>query len=295
MMKLFKYIFFSSILVMLSCDSLTTTLDVEETDFVADQMVVSAIIGQGDYSADIHVGENRSFLEEGDYNEYNLPGASITITKEATGETIEPDMFVEDPQSSTENYRSEFLNDFFFVPGDYTFRVEHPDYPLSETTLALPGPEEIENIEFEYDGGIDVEGDETSTVTFDILDGPGADFYELQIYIDGQHIRLETIDPVGQRGYDYRTLLFSDETFEGERKRVEVNFSRYSWNETESEELRVVWYSVNEGYYLLSKAVRRQQDTRDNPFATAVQINNNVNDALGVIGLRSYNEYILNP
>ena len=132
-------------------------------------------------------------------------------------------------------------------------------------------------------------------LTFDINDVAGPDFYELQVFIDGRLIDIETLDPSGSEGLDSRTLLFRDDSFDGSRKTVQVSFNRFFFTEGVSSEIMLRWISVNEGYFLLSKSVERQDAASDNPFATAVQINTNVNEALGVIGFRNGADFIINP
>ncbi len=296
-MKYIQFFLVCLVCAFCSCDSLTTTLDTDDEEFFAQRMVIGSII---DVNTDViwfFVGENRSFLEEGRFEDFNLSGASITIEKDSSGEIIDFVNGDEFPEERAENYRY-ILDEAeanFVEAGSYTFSVGHPDYPESETSLTIPEKGQIENVEFDFEAGIDLNGDEISSLTFDILDQPGPDFYELQVLIDGRQVAIETFDPSGSKGNNFSNLLFRDDSFDGQRKRIEVNFNRFFWNPSESETIALNWISVNEGYFLLSKSVQRQSETIDNPFSSAVQINGNVNDALGVIGFRNSNVFEITP
>ena len=164
----------------------------------------------------------------------------------------------------------------------------HPDFPVSETELVFPNPSVIENFEFTFEAGIDIDGDEISRLSFDVLDEAGVEnFYEIRMNIDGAIVSLSTVDLSGAEGFDSRNVIFSDETFDGERRRLSVSFSRFFWNPAFSDDIIIAWSSVNEGYFELNKTLRLQLDTDDNPFTSAVQLNSNVNNALGVIGFKN--------
>ena len=284
-----------STLLFLSCNSLTTTLETDESDFFADQMTVSSVITEGNNSLSFHVGMNRGFLDSGDFDEFNLPDASIIIRNETSGEILDFADGEFNHSSPEENYELPVIDENFFQTGDYTFTISHPDFPTSETTLPFPNKGILENIEFEFEGGIDVDGESISDISFDVIDEPGVNFYELQIVIDQARVNLETFDPSGSKGFNSRNILFRDDSFDGQTKRIEVNFRSFFWDPIESPEILIRWFNVNEGYFLQSKAVARQEASVDNPFSSAVQINSNVNDAIGVISLRSLEEYILTP
>jgi len=249
-------------------------------------MVVGAILNKGTAGTDFYVGRNRAFLDNGDFSDYNLSDAAISIEKLATGELLED--FQEKLQAgATFNYEAIQLATFY-EPGEYRFRVEHPSYPVSETVLEFPKKGTVENFEFRYESGSDLEGNPTSKLSFDVIDEAGVDnYYTLSIEIDGRTLRLSTLDISSAEGNDSRNLLFSDETFDGERKRIDVRFDRFFWNPNVSEEIIVSWTAVNEGFFLLSKTLELQQITSDNPFSAEVQVFSNVNDALGVIGFRN--------
>jgi len=286
---------FILITMLCSCDSFSTTLVVEDVEY-RDQMVVGSIISNRDMNGttEFYVGKNRPALDSDDFSAYNLSGASLSIEKLSTDEFL-VDFIERQQEGNTYNYAS-LLPDSFYEPGDYRFRVEHPDYTVSETLLEFPEPSLIENFKFDYESGTDLDGSALSRVSFDVIDEAGVEnYYSLSIEIDGRTVRPSTLELAGSEGSDSRILLFSDVTFDGQRKRIDVGFDRFFWNPNTSEEITLSWSSVNEGYYLLSKTVRLQQSAEDNPFSSAVQIHSNVNEALGVIAFQNTRTDTLRP
>lgn len=268
---------------LVACDSFTTTVDVDDSGYV-DQMVVGAILSSEDFNTEVYVGKNRSFLDSGPFQDYNLSGAEVVVEKISTGEVIE----VSESDDTQTNYDMVNPGGNFYEPGSYNFTVNHPSYPSSVTTLEFPESSSIENMEFELEGGSDIDGNPVSRISFDFQDDASEEnYYAFELEIDDRRTWVETLDASAIQGSDYRELIISDESFNGQKKRMRLTFSPWQVNDGEEHTLSIKWSSVNEGYYLLGKTVRQQQNAIDNPFASAVQVFSNVNDALGVIGFTS--------
>ena len=285
---LFGIIILSSFLSACA-DTFSTVVEIDPPAF-EEQLVVGAFIDLKESTSEFFVGRNVSIFESGDDDIFKVNDATVTVMRE-DGETIRSEADDVFPQFSTNYFIGNAL-DFYEEERDYTFTIEHPDFPSSSTTIRYPSLEAVENIVYVYNDGVNESGDDSSSITFDIIDPPGVkNYYELSI----SSFRLSTIDPSAIKGSRTGNLLFSDESFDGERKSIQVKFNRLSYPEESGLEIKFNWDSVNEGYYKYVKSLNRQQETEGNPFASTVPIFSNLNNALGAIGLRARNRFVFTP
>ena len=292
-MKYILTILMLSYLLTACSDSFSTVVEVDPPEFEK-QLVVGAFLDLNESRSEFFIGRNVSIFENSDTENFQINDASVTILRE-DGEIVNSkadDVF---PQFHA-NYSISNPLDFYVVDKDYTFTIEHPDFPVSSTTLRFPKLGQVENVVFVYEDGVDEDGDDSSSITFDIVDVSNVDnYYELSIGIENLNFRLSTIDPSATEGSSSKNLLFSDETFDGERKSIQVKFDRSSYPEEGGVQINFNWDSVNEGYYNFVKSLNRQQNTQDNPFASTVPVFSNLNNALGTIGLRARNRIGFTP
>ncbi len=292
-MKYILTILVFSYLLTACDDSFSTVVEIDPPEFES-LLVVGAFLDLQESTSEIYVGRNRSIFENGENEDFKVNDAIITILRE-DGEFIRSEAGDVFPQFNTNYFIGNPL-DFYEVDTDYTFTIEHPDFPMSSTTLRFPKLGQVENVVFVFEDGVDEDGDDSSSITFDIIDEPNVDnFYELSIRTENTNFRLSTIDPSAIEGSSSRNLMFSDETFDGERKSIQVKFDRFSYPEEGGVEINFNWDSVNEGYFNYFKSLNRQQNAQGNPFASTVPVFSNLNNALGTIGLRARNKIDFTP
>ncbi len=298
---LLAFLGLSTLLFVASCgDSFSTVLDVEPPEFEP-QMTFSTFIDNEEPFVGFFAGRNRDIFVGGDFDEFELDDVSITVTNHSTdeiliGQELDTTGFV----GFTYNYFA--LDTGFFTPGaEYTFLLEHADFPESETRLQFPPvSDNLENLSYKQIDGINLEGNENSSITFEIVDDPNnADFYELELMtLDGFNtfgtFWIESTDPSALKGFPEDNLLFSDQSFNGERKRITVNFDRFNYDPEVNEALIVRWKTLSSSAYSYSLSARRFVNTLDTPFLSPVQIHSNVNDAIGIISFKGITEYVIN-
>lgn len=296
-----KYIFFVSV-VMLgilldSCgDTFSTVVEIDPPDFES-KMTITSFVEAQDTVVGFFVGRNRGILEEGDFRDYELDSVSVAVRKEGTGETISAVKPV-DPFgvfSFASNYVLVDIPPQYFEGGNsYTFSVSHQDYPESVTTLVLPSAEDnLENIVYKQNDGVDLEGDDSSSVSFDIVDDANAEnYYELELFsVNGFNnfgtFWIESTDPSGVKGFPDDNIFFSDESFNGEVKNIKVKFDQWNYDPANGDKLELYWRSISKDTYEYSKSSKRYSDTDGTPFLSPVQLHSNVNNALGNISMKS--------
>jgi len=302
-MKYILTIIILSFLLAACSDTFSTVLEIDPPEF-EQQLVVGSFINSGETSTEFFTGTNRGIFDNSDFEEYKVDDAKIFITKEESGQTFSLEEHGEKTPELRTNYRIYVPMTFYEPNHDYTFRVQHPVYPESVTTLRIPGIGQIENIVYKYEDGLleaeenDVfeENVDASSISFDIVDEPGVEnYYELGIRTQLFRFRLSSIDPSVDNGANSRDLSFSDQTFDGEIKRIKVKFNRNEYDPASGEEISFHWDSVNKGYHNFNKSIERQGEIEDNPFVTPVPVYSNLNNALGTIGFRVRNTIKFTP
>lgn len=283
---------------LVSCgDILSTRIEIDPPEF-EDEMTLTTFVDAYSVNVNMFVGKNKSIFEEGNLQDYALEDAKITITKESEGISLDSDTDGIDSNNGIFNYSLVFFNNDFFTPGDqYTFKLEHADFESSITTLDFPSMGAVlENIVYKREDGLDAEFDQASSITFDIVDNPDRnDFYELEASTDqgwsATSFWISCLDPIAKKGRPNDNLLISDETFNGEKKRLKIRFDRYLYDPQDGGTIELKFRTVNEGYYKNSISLAKYYETEGTPFTSPVQIHSNVNGALGNISFRTTEIY----
>lgn len=299
-MNTIKYIFAVLFFTMLnSCgDTFSTVIEIDPPEFES-KMTFTTYITAGDTIVEMFIGKNRSILEGGELEDYNLDNAKVTIVKPSEGLQLDTDNNPQTTFNSAYNYGIKLPDASFFSPGEtYIFRVEHPDFTTSETELVFPEEDAVlENFTYKREDGLDEEFDESSSISFDIVDRAGKDgFYELSAttingFFGENSFWISTLDPIGTKGSPNDNLFFADETFDGERKRITIKFDRYLYEPEQNSYVELTWSNVNEGHYTYSRAISRYSNADGVPFLSPVQVTSNVNNALGNISLKTETKY----
>lgn len=289
-----------------SCDDLfTTTLELEEPEF-KEQLVVGAMFNNIDSVLDIHVGESYGILENTYTGEQHLDSVNIILTRMRD----DVQLLGEDTTNSfawlAYNYFIKQSTPNFWEGGEkYALKVEHPDYPISETQLTFPKASQLlEQPIFQLEDGIDFEGEPASSLTIKFQDDPAErNFYELEVKIFLEDRELDfyrcytlylfAIDPVAEKGYNNDNILLNDESFNGEIKELEIKMSRRDFEVAANKYIEVRWHTISEAHYLFDKTLQGHSVAIDNPFVSPVPIHSNVQNGLGHVGMKHTTVYTL--
>lgn len=280
-------------LFLQSCqDFFTTTIKVDPPEHT-EQLAIHGFFTAQDSLLKVSVATTVGLLGDtrDDINQVN--DATVEVF---SGATKVATLLNNTNQSSTDFYN------FYFDLGaplsqfgsEFELRVSHPDFPTASVTQQLPTeviPEEITYIE---NAGVDEEGYPASGFDIKINDPAGEDnYYEITLLvvdttfgnIYGYPQYLSSIDPATSRGVNYDELIISDDNFDGSDYTLRVTFDNYVTNQL----LIVQWNSITRDQYLYSKSIKAYRDASDfgGPFAEPVSIYSNIDNGLGVFGVKN--------
>jgi len=281
-----------------SCeDFFSQTLEVEPPAH-NDQMAISAFFtnAETDTTLKVLVARTTAILDNPDQDTRNLDNASIELLSDGVLLTNIPT--ADNNENFGYNYKQD-PNPVDFQSGQsYTLRVNHPDY--EEATATITVPEEVApfSLELEEDGGLDESGNRVDRVTIEFKDPVDQEnFYEMSLFSivtfgDNQDTYIEShyvtsLDFNLQESF-YGADLLSDETFNGQDYKLQLDINRYE-NEDTSYETFLIWRNVNKDYYEFARSVRLQRDTEENfgPFAEPVTIRANFSGGLGLFSINT--------
>jgi hypothetical protein len=143
-----------------------------------------------------------------------------------------------------------------------------------------------------------------ASINFQIHDEPGKNnFYEVAIISAmGYFIYPSIEDPSIEYTYGSEGLIFSDKSFNGNVKNIELLFSSYTLNDrgfgedtllVDEPYVFLVVSSVNEEYFLYRQSSQKQAENRGNPFAEPVQVFGNITNGFGIFAGKKSNYHLL--
>lgn len=288
---------FSMIICLVSCeDFFETTIDIDPPE-VASKMVVNSFIQPDQDYISFWINKNNSLAERG--VERGIVDAFLTIDNLTTGSssviTYKDSIPIEHQPF---NYFEELNTDFLNSSDKYQISISDNEgvFPDINADFEFPSKVELNNFSFEYEGGIDQEGDESSTINLTFSDPLGEDnFYEIGVLVDynpddmfNRPTYASSIDLATSKGYQDDFLLLSDESFDGEEKTLEIKIWRFA---EEDRTFHVIWRNITEDYFRYSKTLKVHEDNSDNPFSSIAPVYSNVPDGLGIISF--YQEDII--
>ena len=193
------------------------------------------------------------------------------------------------------NYTYTSASTLFKENKEYSLEINSAKYGLITAKSTLPPRVTPESMVLEEDGGLNLTGEDRSAIKVVINDPPDQEnFYEAWVTrtyenensYDGTY--TEVNDPNFFRNINYDSVVFSDFTFNGERKSISLLF--YPINCCgRTEKFKLHWRNITEEFYEFSRSVEAQDLVEDNPFASPVQVPNFIENGLGIFSL--YNEY----
>jgi len=174
----------------------------------------------------------------------------------------------------------------------YTLRGSYPGFPGAVATQKIPFTILPDSVIYTENAGLDQFGDPVSALDIFWKDPPNEkNFYKARLLRDttpSQFTRgewLESIDPAASKYEEGITI--SDNTFDGESKRLRVTFYR-QWSGSNNK-FFLEWSCINEDTYQYGKSLLRYWDSVDNPFVTPAQLFTNVNGGVGIFSMYKRN------
>jgi hypothetical protein len=198
------------------------------------------------------------------------------------------------------NYALELTPNEIFSPGNLvSLSISAPGFPDIRAQQTIPDTAEISNVRFNELGGIDLDGDEQSEISFILQDPSGIDNYYEFVIITNFENQLYTQytsseDPSTSRSYSSGAIIASDSSFDGEEKRFTLKINRTSTEEA-LQRLQLRIRSITEDFYLQSKTLQAYEDAEDNPFTTPVQIHSNFEGGLGLFSIYQQQDFKIEP
>lgn len=288
-----KYIFIAVCVLVgfTSCENFfTTTLKVDPPEH-EETLAVHAYVKEGDTVLFASVRTTVGLLENpNELTEVN------DATVELFGGTEKIGTFVPEPDLNFQfyNYVLELDKPVEEYSRDLEIRVSHPNYPTASARDVMPEQNLPVEVEYLPNAGLDEEGDPAAGLEITINDPAGVEnFYEMTLLAvstfgpdqNVYSIYVSSVNPSISAGAGYEELLVSDVTFDGTSPKFLVTFAKY---EEENQELVLRWNSITRSQYLYSKSIRAFSDTQNNgPFAEPVSVFSNMENGLGVFGLRT--------
>lgn len=178
-------------------------------------------------------------------------------------------------------------------------KATYQDLPVLEVESITPQAPEITNIKFEYDGGKNQQGDLVSKLSFDYKNTQ--DVVYLSTLSNLFYIRCLEFDDnfncIRSDTFNYKSSLSNsdprainstyfkkEKSVDGDMIRYNGTIYRYSLNEKDVR-FEVITMTEPIGNYEISKI--NYYNSRDNPFATPVNVQSNVKNGFGALALNN--------
>lgn len=229
------------IILLGSCENMQTVIDLELPPHEP-KLVINSSNKIGD-KFKVYVSHSIDPLSNNDFEFYS--DASVVLLE--NGLAIDSLIFID----SSHFYKSNVLveND-----KDYSLRVSHPNFPILNTkALRAPSATELKSVNHTTNTNI---GESVSFIEIEFDDDPTEDnFYLLKlvaystyVYENGDSVSeilpiyFESSDPSlsnGSEGFDGgvgRNVIFNDQLFNGQNKRIEISYSNYFYQDEYSDD-----------------------------------------------------------
>jgi len=273
-----------SVVILSSCeDFFETTIDLELPEF-EEQLVVSAIIQDSEENG-LLLSKTVGINEKLDSS--ILKGGRAYIT-------------ADDGSQYEYQFIEEYLFNFFLENVElnegstYTLNVENEDNSLSATAIATkPKSAKVVNVTFDEEV-LDFDGDLASSINLFIQDDPEADdFYKVELYYqeEGEQepykiYSIYTNDPTITNGTNYESLIFSDDSFQGQEYKVSILTDRF-FTQDPNTKLFYKITTTTEDQYRYDRLLKTNNDNDGNPFNSPVQLHSNIEGGLGIFAIES--------
>ncbi len=291
------------IIVFTSCeDFFATTIKVDPPEH-KEQIVFQTFGSNLAYNLEASVAKSVGLLDDVNVNDNFINDATVQLFE---GDNLITDLDPQtiDPQNfSNYNYRKNLgIGTTIFEEGKtYTYQIDHPTYGEVVATQKMPVHIPVKSSKYKEGSGVDIYGNRTDQAEIIFQDPAGeTNYYEFiiarerdnngQVFYDDV---WATSNDLNVFGNDYgSTLLLSDEALDGKEYKLVLNFDNYF--QSDDSRYFVIWRNVTEDYFLYAKSVSLFRESSDfEGFAEPVSLHSNINNGLGVFGLRAEQVYLL--
>ncbi|MEM8907571.1 MAG: DUF4249 domain-containing protein [Bacteroidota bacterium] len=291
-----RIVFFCCLaLILNACEGFfSSTLEVEPPPHEA-QMVLHTVITDVDTVFYAAVGQSVGILDNRDREELFLNDAEITFY-EGEQKWFDLDLRSSEPgEFVLYNFEKRNLSQAIEPGQTYTYTVKHPSFGEISASQTMPQPVPITETIIRDDHSVNEDGQRTDQAEITFTDPGGSDhYYEIALLVKESlgtesfynPIYTTTLDPNLSEGLD-QSFLLSDESFNGKEYKILLDFSPY-WTEGSDVAVYAVWRTVTRDYFLYTKSVSAQEAADDFAFfAEPVSLHTNINNGLGIFGMRT--------
>ena len=265
-------------------DFFTTTLNVEPPPH-EDQMVLHSYVTSGDSLIGVSLSRSFGLLDDFQEDDY-INDAVVKLYKDG----IEWKTLEKLPQSFQPfNYGIQLEKSIGDNNSEYEIKIGHPDFSDISASQRMPTDVDVVSVKYKENAGIDEYGDRVSGVEITFADPAGEqNFYEISIVeldttlnaVRSHRLYTETNDPTAFDAFD-ATYLLNDQTFDG--KEYEITLLNCCFQPHHYVLFRV----ISKDLYQYTKSFTQQINSEDfGPFSEPVSINTNVENGLGIFGMR---------
>lgn len=202
--------------------------------------------------------------------------------------------------SPNKDHLSEFYIDFnpsFEEEKTYILKGNKPGYDTIWSMAKVPSLIPLTSYTYKYEGGVNEIGAERSAIDIIFRDPPGVrNFYKVGVLIN-QNVNddryyvtyTSSLDPSVVESADDNFALISDEVFDGEEKRISLQFEKKDTAQVRN--LHIIWNVISEEQYRYDKELKSYEINAYNPFAASTQINSYMRNGLGFFGIENREVY----
>ena len=275
-----------------SCDdSFSQVVEIDLPDHTA-AISVNALI-RVDYNPRILVADSKGILED---RPFNILKDAVVLLKTDS----EQWMGLHDNESGYFQFPDASID--LSSINSLELLVEAPGYESVSAVSTVPAVVDILKVEWEEDGGIDLDGYVSDLFSVEFKDPPGENYYAIDaefsanyLYIDENgdsitdmftnRVYLYSNDPLISASNDY-SLIFNDAAFEGKTARIEALGDVY--NNPDSISLQL--YSLSKDAFLYSRSLTSFIDNDGNPFAEPTTVHSNIDKGYGIFAVTRKSE-----
>ncbi|MEM9824384.1 MAG: DUF4249 domain-containing protein [Bacteroidota bacterium] len=291
-----RSLFFLSIIFCLaSCeDFFSSTLEVEPPAHES-QIVLHTVVTDADTVALAAIGRSVGLLDNIDAQDLFLHDADLALyqgnNKLFDYEPTDP--FLGAPSGF--NYKKVMNGPIATAGQTYTIKGNHSVYGAITASQTMPRAIPVTSTLIREDHGIMEGGERTDQAELTFTDPEGEDnYYEVSLFIVETFEGVDfasglysiTYDPNLREAFSNGFLL-NDDAFDGRTYKLLLEYTPY-WSDQQDVDVYAIFRTVTRDYYLYTSSVYNQENAEDfGFFAEPVSLHTNVDNGLGIFGMRA--------